>query len=717
MMGSKKLMITVDVEAQPARAARNHIDRLIWGRFSGHAAGGIGEMMDIADRHGAKIVMFLDYCERALYGDSILDVGREIHRRGHDLQLHSHPEFLAETFWTRRGLKRPVSMNSAEDAHAEALFEHLCQSQQDAGGTAPIGYRGGGYRYSAAVLRAMVRHGVKLDSSYISARENQPLKLGLIRQFYWDNGCLEMPVSCVKPFLNLNRVFDLNFNASAFYNAERMLKFLDIFYSQQGEDAIAVMVMHSWSFSRLQEDGFFSAPIAANLERFDEFLSRLKPAGIEVICTGDAISHVSSGRHTPAPTVAIENLKAADFAGSEGTPIPSVSTDKTTARKPSSMPDINAENITPVETGVMIEAKSAEHLACNVCGQPLASFEDFNGRAKARCQKCGSVERQRVFAQIYDEFLGKEFDLRSKRVLALSPSNAEKLIYSARAIADVVTLDIRPEIKPDIVADITNMPQIESSSFDAVIASYVMTCVHDLDAALFEISRILKPGARFLFCDPLKFNSETVDHQDPEKIVSWYGKEIYERYKVGGFRSLGDIGILRSLADAGFLSKTFYGRDPITGTIWIWHSAIKPCEVPGEKASQRGGDSAASVNRTAAAEKRWTEGDHAAAIVMHQRMFAQHDDPTSAYRLGTAYFLGKGAPRNLRLAWRYLSHPSQLNVRYACYYRGLILSDPSFDGYNPELARADLEKAARLGVPEATKVLLELTQNSALPNG
>src|SRR5688572_15837100 len=121
----KRLMITVDVEAQPARAERDHVDRLIWGKYPDSRAG-LGEMMDIADRHDVKLTMFLDYCEKYLYGDALLDVGREIHRRGHDLQLHAHLDFLPPQFWTDRALKPQTSLSRVDPAQAAAVLDYLC---------------------------------------------------------------------------------------------------------------------------------------------------------------------------------------------------------------------------------------------------------------------------------------------------------------------------------------------------------------------------------------------------------------------------------------------------------------------------------------------------------------------------------------------------------------------------------------------------------------
>ena len=44
------VMITVDTEAQPQRASKNHVERLIYGRF-GEEELGIGHMMDVADKY------------------------------------------------------------------------------------------------------------------------------------------------------------------------------------------------------------------------------------------------------------------------------------------------------------------------------------------------------------------------------------------------------------------------------------------------------------------------------------------------------------------------------------------------------------------------------------------------------------------------------------------------------------------------------------------
>lgn len=94
-MDKPKCILTVDVEAWDMRAPDRPVDTLIYGRING-AEWGIGRMMDIADRHGVKMTFFLDFTEVELYGDEIIEAGKYIDGRGHDLQLHCHYEVLVD---------------------------------------------------------------------------------------------------------------------------------------------------------------------------------------------------------------------------------------------------------------------------------------------------------------------------------------------------------------------------------------------------------------------------------------------------------------------------------------------------------------------------------------------------------------------------------------------------------------------------------------------
>ena len=293
-------MVTVDVEALPHRAAGNPLDELIWGRLP-YGEFGIRQLMDTAERHGITLTMFLDYAEEALYGTSLLDVGREIHRHGHDLQLHLHETLLPRDFYVERGLRPVRNLNFAMTDASKHLAELLCEAHRRTTGDDPLAFRGGGYRYSGPLLQALHDSGVRLDSSYNASRSTQPLRLGQKRQFRWASGMYEVPISTVDDFKGNRRLTDYNFNASMFIDctietaATRHLDFLDQFYATHGDEAIAVLVMHSWSLLRLDRDGHFSAPLPDTLARLDRVFSDLS-TNTEIVTATAVVDLIRQGR-------------------------------------------------------------------------------------------------------------------------------------------------------------------------------------------------------------------------------------------------------------------------------------------------------------------------------------------------------------------------------------------------------------------------------------
>ncbi|MDR1661116.1 MAG: hypothetical protein LBR95_01610, partial [Azoarcus sp.] len=243
----RRVLITVDVEAQPVRARECHVDRLIFGRFADGADFGIGRMFDIAERHGVQLTCFLDYAETFLWGDGFLDVGRYIRSRNHDLQVHLHPDFIPKSVFEKSGIKYVVDMFKADQSLARLLIDLAVDAHMRVSGNSPVAFRGGGYRYNDEVLGELARKGFRFDSSYNSSRKNQPFNIGAQRQFLWTSGVVELPVSCVWNFKNTNRLFDYNFNADVLIKGsvdecvEKHDQFLRQFFDLHGDDAIAVL--------------------------------------------------------------------------------------------------------------------------------------------------------------------------------------------------------------------------------------------------------------------------------------------------------------------------------------------------------------------------------------------------------------------------------------------------------------------------------------------
>ena len=95
---------------------------------------------------------------------------------------------------------------------------------------------------------------------------------------------------------------------------------------------------------------------------------------------------------------------------------------------------------------------------------------------------------------------------------------------------DALTRETGEHVKQ--IADICAMPEIASGGFDAVVASGVLSFVHDFDAALGEIHRVLAEGGVFLHCEVnYGFNQRTEEISDREKIAAWYGRDALEQKK------------------------------------------------------------------------------------------------------------------------------------------------------------------------------------------
>lgn len=200
-----------------------------------------------------------------------------------------------------------------------------------------------------------------------------------------------------------------------------------------------------------------------------------------------------------------------------------------------------------------------EKKVCNICGESADNFTELDGR---KCPSCLSLERQRIFAKVYDEYIKNKYDLKNKKCLIVAPSVSEKKIFKSKNLNNFTSLDIRPSSNIDIVGDICNMPEVDSDSFSFVYASYVLPMVYNLDNALREIKRILKPGSILVSNDHISDNPETIEITDETKLTSWYGKENFEKYKIGTFRTLGLD--WQDILAKYFKVSSYHAIDPIT---------------------------------------------------------------------------------------------------------------------------------------------------------
>jgi peptidoglycan/xylan/chitin deacetylase (PgdA/CDA1 family) len=197
------VLITVDTELsallqQRGLSADANFKCSILGRC-GAGAFGIGWQMDVLDRHELKGVFFVDPMPALVLGEGVIaDMVEMIVTRGHDVQLHAHPEWLE---WTRESpVEARQGRNMADFSLADqiALLDYGCGVIERAGAARPVAFRAGNFGANDDTLRALAALGLRWDSSVnagylggecriaVPVRQNSPVEL---------HGVVELPVS------------------------------------------------------------------------------------------------------------------------------------------------------------------------------------------------------------------------------------------------------------------------------------------------------------------------------------------------------------------------------------------------------------------------------------------------------------------------------------------------------------------------------------------
>ena len=176
----------------------------------------------------------------------------------------------------------------------------------------------------------------------------------------------------------------------------------------------------------------------------------------------------------------------------------------------------------------LLNNKSKYKYDCPICGYH-GPFMDKNNRLRAKCPKCGELERARmamlVVNQIYDDKKASETD-----VLHISPENFLRKIFKEKYKSYISSDLYREDV--DHQFDIQSIPYSDNS-FDLVFASHVLEYVKDDKQAIKEIKRVLRPGGLAFLPVPM-LHDKTIDFEErpPNKrIIRETGRDYFDRYR------------------------------------------------------------------------------------------------------------------------------------------------------------------------------------------
>lgn len=165
---------------------------------------------------------------------------------------------------------------------------------------------------------------------------------------------------------------------------------------------------------------------------------------------------------------------------------------------------------------------------CNVCGHKSNKFLGDGWHEGNICPRCRSDIRHRLIFATLKELDDYKIEhlISGKDILHFAPekilSTAIKNVAKSYTTADLLT-DGYAYDHIDHSIDISNMPSIESESFDLVIACDVLEHVPDHIAGIKEVHRVLRKGGHCLFTIPQRDHLKTT-YEDPS-IDSPEGRE------------------------------------------------------------------------------------------------------------------------------------------------------------------------------------------------
>ncbi|MBO6525577.1 hypothetical protein [Erythrobacter sp.] len=164
---------------------------------------GILHQMAVMDAHGIKGVFFVDPMPALIWGTrAVAEVVEPILERGHEVQLHLHPEWLELA-----GDANPLSGRTGRNMHAfteEEQVELLAFARDQlmrAGAPSPTTFRAGNYGADDATLRALARLGIRYDSSHVPGIAGSDCRISLSaedREVVRHEGTIEVPVGSIR---------------------------------------------------------------------------------------------------------------------------------------------------------------------------------------------------------------------------------------------------------------------------------------------------------------------------------------------------------------------------------------------------------------------------------------------------------------------------------------------------------------------------------------
>lgn len=198
-----RVLITVDTEHSIGGAFQNPAlkpvgnAKRVYGKI-GDLCFGIPLIMDIAEEHSLKVVFFVEVLNKYYFGeDATHEVCNLIMHRGHEVQLHLHPNYLNFREPSPQARIYKDNLYGYTANQQVALIAEGKALLQKYGIRNPAAFRAGNYGFNRHTLAALKQNGFLYDSSYNRCflQPTQELDGLIINDAYMIDGICEMPIT------------------------------------------------------------------------------------------------------------------------------------------------------------------------------------------------------------------------------------------------------------------------------------------------------------------------------------------------------------------------------------------------------------------------------------------------------------------------------------------------------------------------------------------
>ena len=316
-----KIFITIDVEtsiggafAKPDKLRPVGADKRIYGQI-GNREFGIPLIIDILNKHNLKATFFVEPFCSFYFGEKIIkEICHYILNRGHDVQLHLHPNYQIFKCpdWQERAKRKELFPDIIAKYTLDEQINLIKQGKKilEKYGVKPIAFRAGCFGANLNTLMALKENDFLIDSSYnlsflgktcflhplhltshlsrftshLSPLTSHVLRLTphLSRLTYLNdltliNGIYELPITNYYDFKigNFKRLRTLDICAVSFYEMKKILR-----YALKKGPKHITFILHSFSLIKKRDVQYKTArPNFIVINRFKklcEFLSRNK---------------------------------------------------------------------------------------------------------------------------------------------------------------------------------------------------------------------------------------------------------------------------------------------------------------------------------------------------------------------------------------------------------------------------------------------------------